>query len=416
VKASIAPKSANAPLRGLVLRTCVRECYNCVYVDGRWRTRCRCRRRGRRDLDNRHASALGEDLVEIRRQIDRLEAQFVRRLALFQRQRGFVADGSTSAVSWLRSRCGLAAGGAAGRAEVARELPSLPEADRLFRAGEIGLDHALVLARTVAEVGAEAAGARSLALVERAQCEDPTQLREASRRLRYSVDPEGATSAYRRMHERRHLNVSKNFDGLFILDGVLDPEGGATLRTAMDALCAPAPGDTRNPGQRRADAIVELAHRQLQAGNLPMTAGQRPHLVLTVSADSLRGDPNAPAADLGGAGPVPNATARRIACDAALSVVTLGASGETLDVGRTRRTAPAALRRALSLRDKHCIFSDCDRPPDWSDAHHVQEVAHGGATRLDNMVLLCRYHHTFVHERGWRVERRSDGSFTVRPP
>jgi hypothetical protein len=368
------------------------------------------------DLEGRAVAAVGEDLVRIRRQIDRLEAEFIRRLSYFERERGFVADGSPSLVQWLRSRCGLAAGGAAGRAEVARELPVLPEADRLFREGEIGLDHALVLARTVTEVGAEAATTVGAELVDAAQTQDPTRLREASRRLRFCVDPDGATTAYARIRERRYLNLNQTFDGAFIVDGLLDAEGGATLRTAVGALCAPLRGDPRTAGQRRADALVELAHRQLQSGSLPTAAGQRPHLVLTVPAASLRGDPGAAAAELAGAGPIPRETARRIACDAALSVVTVGVNGEPLDVGRTRRTAPAAIRRALTLRDKGCCLSECDRPAEWTDAHHVEHSADGGPTSVANMVLLCRFHHTLVHEGGWHPERTADGSFVIRPP
>ena len=117
------------------------------------------------EVADRPAAVLGADLVALRRQIDRLEAEFVRRLSHFERKRGFIADGAPSVVSWLRSRCGLAASGAAGRAEVAREIRVLPEADQLFRAGAIGLDHARVLARTVTEIGPEAAASAGAELV-----------------------------------------------------------------------------------------------------------------------------------------------------------------------------------------------------------------------------------------------------------
>jgi len=368
------------------------------------------------DLDDRHSSDIGEDLVGIRRQIDRLEAEFIRRLSIFERRRGFAADGAASMVAWLRSRCGLAAGGAAGRAEVAHELPSLPEANRLFRDGLIGLDHARVLARTVTEVGPGAAATVGDELVERARSQDPTQLREVSRRMRFVVDPEGATSAYRRMHERRYVNLSQTFDGVFSLDGVLDPEGGATLKTAIDALCAPVVADARTPGQRRADAIVELAHRQLGAKTLPSSGGQRPHLQLTMPAGALHADRGATPAELAGAGPIPAAVAQRIACDSALTPAIDAASGSSEAVGRTTRTIPAAVRRAVISRDRHCVFPSCDRPPEWADVHHIRHHAAGGEARVDNLVLLCRYHHTFVHERGWVVGRGADARFTVRPP
>ena len=366
------------------------------------------------DVAGRSTADLGEDLVGLRREIDRLEADFVRRLTRFEQERGYIADGAPNAISWLRSRCKLTAGGAVGRTEVARELPVLPDLDRLFREGAIGLDHALVLARTVTEVGPQSAAAAEPELVEAAQSLDPTQLRLVGRQLRFVVDPEGAAASAARNHERRFVRFSQTMDGVFALDGLLDAEGGATLKTALVALCAPVSGDPRTPGQRRADALVELASRQLQTGDLPRRGGQRPHLVLTVSTEALAGTPGAGAADLDGAGPVPASVAERIACDAALSVVTVGGQGEPLSVGRTRRTVPAPIRRALLVRDRTCRYPGCDRPAWWADAHHLEPWQRGGPTSLANLALFCRFHHTWIHERGMVVELTADGRIDVR--
>jgi hypothetical protein len=75
-----------------------------------------------------------------------------------------------------------------------------------------------------------------------------------------------------------------------------------------------------------------------------------------------------------------------------------------LDIGRATRLVPAGMRRALVLRDGGCRFPGCDRPPQWTDAHHLHPWAQGGATRLPNLLLLCRHHHTTVHEGGWRLD------------
>ena len=97
---------------------------------------------------------------------------------------------------------------------------------------------------------------------------------------------------------------------------------------------------------------------------------------------------------------------RRVACDASVSrVLTLGAS-EPLDVGRRTAVVPAPMRRAVVVRDVHCRFPGCDRPPPWCDAHHIRHWAHGGATALWNLVLMCRRHHRLVHEGSFRVEMR----------
>jgi hypothetical protein len=97
-------------------------------------------------------------------------------------------------------------------------------------------------------------------------------------------------------------------------------------------------------------------------------------------------------------------TARRLTCDAAVVTVTRDPDGSVLDVGRKTRTVPPSLRRALEIRDRGCRFPGCGLR--FTDAHHIRHWADGGPTRLDNLVLLCRYHHRLVHEEGFRVEWR----------
>ncbi len=171
--------------------------------------------------------------------------------------------------------------------------------------------------------------------------------------------------------------------------------------------------------------------------------GQRPHLTLTVSAETLRsgaGAPpgaEAPPAELRGVGPIHPETARRLACDAVRTVVTVAPVADAsmsaggvdrgqegggistgalpLSVGRATRTVPAHLRKALHLRDQGCRFPGCDRPPAWTDGHHIIHWADGGPTELANLVSLCRRHHRAVHEQGWRIHI-ADGVAVVEPP
>ena len=100
-------------------------------------------------------------------------------------------------------------------------------------------------------------------------------------------------------------------------------------------------------------------------------------------------------------------TARRVACDAGAVVMRHAADGAVLDVGRKTRTIPPALRRALQARDRQCRFPGCNARR--CDAHHVRHWADGGATRLDNLVLLCRRHHRAVHEEGFAVRMGATG-------
>ncbi len=101
-------------------------------------------------------------------------------------------------------------------------------------------------------------------------------------------------------------------------------------------------------------------------------------------------------------------TARRLACDAATVGMRHGPGGEILAVGRRTRTISPALRRALNARDRQCRFPGCRNVR--VDAHHIRHWAHGGATALDNLVLLCRRHHRAVHEEGFRVTLDAAGN------
>jgi HNH endonuclease len=108
-------------------------------------------------------------------------------------------------------------------------------------------------------------------------------------------------------------------------------------------------------------------------------------------------------------GPVPPAVAQRIACDADIWRVVLDpASGMPLDVGRAYRLVPYWIRRALYARDRGCRWPGCTTPAQWTDAHHIHPWAESGETKVEDCVLLCRYHHGLVHEGGWHIALAPD--------
>ena len=107
-------------------------------------------------------------------------------------------------------------------------------------------------------------------------------------------------------------------------------------------------------------------------------------------------------------------TSQRLACDASLVHMRHDADGAVIDVGRKTRTIPPSIRRALAARDTSCRFPGCTSRR--CDAHHVDHWCDGGATSLDNLVLLCRRHHRAVHEGGFAVTRGFDGVLTFLRP
>jgi hypothetical protein len=177
------------------------------------------------------------------------------------------------------------------------------------------------------------------------------------------------------------------------------------------------PSDRRTPTQRRADALIEIARLALRSGELPDTGGGRPRLTIVTapravspSADVLRGEVVGTGTEL-----TPSALLR-LACDADIEVAIPGDSGDALDLRRTRREPSPAQRRALVLRDRGCVFPGCDRPPQWTEAHHLVYWSRGGNTDLDNLVLLCAFHHHLLHEGSWTLQPAADGGWTATAP
>jgi hypothetical protein len=198
-----------------------------------------------------------------------------------------------------------------------------------------------------------------------------------------------------RAQRRRALTLSSPVDGLVHLCGVLGAEDAATVHAALHPLCRPLADDDRSAAQRRADALVEVCRLALRTGQLPDGGGEPPQLAVTVAYQTLTHTLGAAVTDTGQR--LSAATVRRLACDARILPVVLGGASQILDTGRARRLASGPLRRALHIRDRGCAFPDCDRPPRWTDAHHITAWTTGGPTTLDNLVLLCRQHHRLVH-------------------
>jgi hypothetical protein len=108
-------------------------------------------------------------------------------------------------------------------------------------------------------------------------------------------------------------------------------------------------------------------------------------------------------------------TLLRLACDSGLIVARTDQRGEVLDIGRRRRTVPPAISRALHLRDRRCRFPGCGHAA-FLDAHHIQHWAHGGATSVRNLVLVCHGDHVALHEGGFGVKHGHDGNLQFLDP
>ena len=286
-------------------------------------------------------------------------------------------------------------------------------------------------------------------LIDQARELDATDLTRTARQVVDRLDPDGTdrrderalAREERAAHASRFLSIREDGIGGVRLAGRGTLEDAAWLKTVLFPLAAPQAGDPgaclgaggpaggsaarlgacgiadcahdgrdpREAGARMWDALIEAARQLAGTEMLPDSHGATPRVVVTVEHDTLvrqvgQDDPTALAGNLVDfTGSLSIGAIRRLACDAEVLPVVLGSRSQILDVGRAQRLVTTALWQGLVVRDRHCAFPGCTRPPIACDAHHVRHWGDGGHTALDNLVLLCRTHHTLIHTTPWEV-------------
>jgi len=359
-------------------------------------------------------------LLHSRRAIDLLELKFSQDSAAFAATDEYDAQGAVSPIQWIRLNCHMGGGAAGDRLAVGEQLNHLPESGQAMVEGEIGFAHLALIARTsvaIAEAEGPAKPFDERRLLARARQFSVGRFRDFCHHARHASDPEGYARDEEERVQARSLTLSTGAGGMVWLRGLLDPEGGAALRTALEPLARPAGKEDRRRIDRRfGDALVEAAHHLLDGGRLPQRSSQRPHLQVTSTLETLLGHAGAPAGDLELSIPISAKAVERIACDCNVTRVLLGADSMVIDVGRSTRKISPAQRRALKVRDKGCRWPGCDRPASWTSAHHFVHWTRGGPTNLANLVLLCHRHHWMVHEGGWQLVKTDDGALLTIPP
>ncbi|WP_155541384.1 HNH endonuclease signature motif containing protein [Amycolatopsis camponoti] len=253
-------------------------------------------------------------------------------------------------------------------------------------------------------------------------------------RILAHLDPDGAEpDTTEPAIPRRELSLRRKRTGTWELQGRFDDETGTRASALLDSLAQrrgnEEGADLRSPQERYGDAFSDAIDLALSCPELPMQAGERAHVMVTVSLEDLKsslgqaalGDGTRPQArtgraTLGDLGTISAAEARIHACDCMLIPAVLGAKSEPLDLGRQRRLVPPGIRRALYLRDRGCAFPGCHRPPRHCQGHHIRHWADGGPTELGNLVLMCAHHHRLLHRSGWQVRIAADGLPEFLPP
>jgi Domain of unknown function (DUF222) len=355
-----------------------------------------------------------ERLIALRNSIDLQEIEFSRIAGEFAQTDEYDRLGFDSPISWIKENCHMTGAAAADRVCAGEQKERLGQSVAAVAQGEIGFAHFALLARISAAVGGHLNEAK---LLRQAANLSVARFRNACMHARHAADPEGYVNEEREGVEARSLVLTATDDGVVVINGILDKEGGAALRTALEPLAKRAGKDDDRIRERRmADALVDLCMHALDNGLIPQQASQRTHMQVTTTLETLMGLSGAPAAEMEFSLPISAKAVERFACDCSVTRILLGSDSMVIDVGRARRVISGPQRKALNARDKGCVWPGCDRPASWTSGHHLDHWIHGGRGDLPKLILLCYRHHWMVHEGSWQIVRSDDGCITTIPP
>lgn len=269
-------------------------------------------------------------------------------------------------------------------------------------------------------------------LLDRAPSSTVDALTLLARECRDNLDARGVAAREHELRERRSSRLTRLPDGTTRLVAVLDPESAARVVTLLEAATSPRRGgprfvsdedvaraqslldDGRTTEQIALDALVELIVIGARGDSRHVIGSPQPPVRVLVTQRDL--DAGAGVGRLEGqSAPVSIATVERHICSAGAQGVLFDDTGAVLDLGRAKRLHKGRQRTAIAARDGGCLMPGCDRPPSWSEVHHIVPWSEGGGTSVDDGVLLCRHHHLLLHNNGWRIAREH-GEYWLHAP
>ena len=383
---------------------------------------------------------LADQITTLAGQINAANYRFLTLIAEFEQRKAWSGYGLKSCAHWLNWKCGIDMGAAREKVRAALALTHLPKTKTAFQKGELSFSKVRALTKiatpknesfllNIAEYGT-AQHMEKLVKSYRTVDNNLTAEEEHSNITKAQQESKQDIRKEDKQKENRSVICYQDNDGMWIIHAKLPPEEGSlvakTLKelgdklaeTEIQAEAQTEQKDNTEPKnvsaetfslnkteekltfpQRRADALIALSEHYLatvhNASTNSLTAlksAERCQLILHIQA----GDQNRHPANLDGQWLTPSA-ARRMACDAGLLIVEEDEAGNVLNIGRKSRIIPAAMARALAIRDNGCQFPGCCETR-YTEGHHIKHWADGGETKLDNLVTLCRYHHRELHK------------------
>jgi hypothetical protein len=263
---------------------------------------------------------------------------------------------------------------------------------------------------------------------------DADSLFKRARQLRDELDLDGVKLREQERFEQRGIKYTRFPTGMSRLVWDMDPETDASVKQLFDRATSPKLGgvrfvdatqaalskaivdDNRTPAQLASDAFLQLL---LQGSDAPtdfLLGSGAP--IIRIAATRKTVDTRRGLAHIEGATDAVSVdTLERHLCGGTQETTYFNESSVPLDMGRDQRLFTQRQKGVLALKWGGCAHPDCDRPPSWTEAHHIRFFRRdNGKTDIADGILLCKYHHLLFHNRGWEIERDHRGQYWLQPP
>ncbi len=256
-----------------------------------------------------------------------------------------------------------------------------------------------------------------------------------ARDVRDALDAAGIAERERARRDRRAFRRYRQPDGMTRYTWDLDPESASLVDGIYDQITFPRRGgprfvdeeervraatildDPRTTEQLASDGFLSLLTIALDADVTSIVGTRSPAVRMLVTETALTNGRGSGSGHIEGQpDPVSVETVQRIVCTSGTVTIVFDERGQAIDVGREQRLFTRRQRMGLAARDGGCRWPGCERPPSWTEAHHIRHWRRdSGRTDLDNGILLCRHHHVLLHDNRWEI-RVNDGEYWLIPP
>jgi hypothetical protein len=311
--------------------------------------------------------------------------------------------------------------------------PVLPQLAALQRDGVVSAEKVAIVDRAMHQlsrhdVQPDNVDQAEQLLTDHAPILAPPELRRFAQAVVNAADPDGPQPVDDQLQQdRRYLELKQRRDGMWHLAGRLSNTVGTQLNAILDPRAKPRTSsiedsdgnttqipDPRPQVQRLHDALEEACAKLLKSADQPSVGGIPASVIVTISLEDLLA--KAGLAETADGSQLTSDQLLRIADEAEIWPTIINRDGVPLALGRSQRLASKGQTMALIARDAGCSFPGCTHPPQWCDRHHILDWILGGTTDLDNLTLLCRYHHTHFLQKGWTCRINTDGLPEWIPP